>query len=300
MLRSDGWLSSSDGVNVYYQCWLPQSSVTAVVAMVHGLGSHSGWFRELAYPLVAHGYGVYALDLRGHGQSSGRRGYIQHWSDFRNDFHQFWQLVLARHPGLPGFALGHSLGAVVTLDYALHYPQGLPGVIAIAPAIGAVGVPPIKLAIAQLLSWIWPQFTLDTGLTAKARYNDPALAVAYDADPLRHTKGTARLATEFLKTRRWLQAHWSELTSPMLLLHGTCDPVTAPSSGRLAFAALPGADKEYREYPGAYHDLHNDLFAQAVACDIVHWLERHTAPGERFCQLQSPVAVVASATAYPA
>ena len=265
MQHSEGWLSGIDELDLYYQSWLPREPVKAVVGMVHGLGSHSSWFTNLAKPLVMQRYGVYALDLRGHGQSPGQRGHINRWTEFRGDFHQFWQLIVAHNPGLPCVALGHSLGAVIVLDYALHYPEALLGIIVLAPDVGVVGVSPLKLAIGQILSKTWPQFTLDTGLAEKTAANDPTLVFAYANDPLWHTQGTARLATEFLKTRQWIQSHLSELTTPILILQGSLAPVSVPESGRAAFKKSFSIDKVYREYPGAYHDLHNDTCAPLVS-----------------------------------
>lgn len=275
MQHTEGWLAGTNGLELYYQRWLSDCPTQAVIAMVHGLGSHSGWFMTLAQTLVTYGYGIYAIDLRGHGQSPGPRGHINDWAEFRSDLQQFWQLIQAQNPGLSCFALGHSLGAMVTLDYALHYPETLTGIITLAPAIGMVGVPPWKLAIGQILSQVWPRFTLDNGLANKLGAQDPVLMLAYSQDPLRHSKGTARLATEFLKTRHWVQLHLPQLTIPILVLQGSCDQVTSPGSSRMAFTQLPDLDKTYREYPGAHHDLHNDTCAMTVSQDILHWLANH-------------------------
>ncbi|MEO0534308.1 MAG: lysophospholipase [Cyanobacteria bacterium P01_A01_bin.123] len=287
MQHIESWLSGIDGLDLYYQSWFPDQHVKAIIGIVHGLGSHSGWFMRVVAPLVEQGYGVYALDLRGHGQSPGQRGFISHWEDFRGDLHQFWQLMMTQNPNLPYFALGHSLGAVIILDYALHYPEALSGIITLAPAIGSVGVSPLKLAIGQLLSWIWPQFTLNTGLAKDGGSHDPTLISAYDNDPLRHSQGTARLAAEFLKTKQWIQSHLPDLTTPILILHGSRDPVALNESGRTAFEKLPCLDKSYREYLGAYHDLHNDTCALAVSQDILFWLEQHIQPEKSVYQRRS-------------
>lgn len=287
----DGRFAATHGLELYYQSWLPQCPLKAVVGMVHGLGSHSGWFVNLVKPLVAHGYGVYSFDLRGHGQSPGQRGHINTWTEFREDFHSFWQMLQNQHPEIPCFALGHSLGGIIVLEYSLRYPKTLPGIITLAPAIGPVGVSPMKLAVGKLLSWSWPRFTLDTGLDQNGGSRDRAIITAYESDRLRHTKGTARLATEFLKTRQWVQTKLPDLTAPILILHGSHDSVTLPESGRLAFERLQMLDKEYREYPQAYHDLHNDICAPRVFQDILHWLERHTNVDLRFCPLQGSTTV---------
>ena len=44
------------------------------VALVHGLGEHSGRYERLAGRFTDAGFAVWAIDLRGHGQSPGARG----------------------------------------------------------------------------------------------------------------------------------------------------------------------------------------------------------------------------------
>lgn len=286
MHHIQGWFSGSQGLELYYQRWQPQGDPKGSVALVHGLGSHSAWFVNLISPLVESGYCVYAYDLRGHGRSPGQQGHIDHWAQYRDDFHHFYQLIRAHQPTLPCFVLGHSLGGIIVLDYALHYPGALSGVIIIAPAIGNVGVPTLKLALGRLLSWICPRFSLDTGLDRQGGSRDPAIVKAYELDPLRHTRGTARLATEFLRTRQWLSDRLCQLTMPMLVLQGGGDPVVSPDSVRQMFDHIQTTDKEYHEYPDAYHDLHNDRCAAIVVQDILDWLERHTQTDSRFCFVQ--------------
>lgn len=275
MQHLEGSFTSIDGLNLYYQSWHPLTETKAALGIVHGLGSHSGLFDNLVNALVPCGYAVYGLDLRGHGRSPGQRGYINHWAEFRADFGSFWQLMINQNQTLPCFVLGHSLGAVIILDYALRYPQSIPGIIAIAPALKPVGVPPIRVKIGQILSWVLPRFTLNTGIPQNAGSRNAEMIAAYLNDSLRHTKGTARLVTEFFKTTQWIQAHLTDLRNPILTLHGSQDLVALPESSQLLFEQISILDKEYREYPGGYHDLHNDTHVEQVIVDIASWLDRH-------------------------
>ncbi|MBW4522053.1 MAG: lysophospholipase [Scytolyngbya sp. HA4215-MV1] len=284
-LQVEGTFPGADGLELYYRSWHPPVPPQAVLGIVHGLGSHSGWFDSIGEALLPRGYGVYGFDLRGHGRSPGQRGHIRHWAEFRADFDHFWQLMHRQHPHLPCFVLGHSLGAIIVLDDALRTPQRLSGIIAMAPALTPVGVPPLRLAIGRLLSQVYPRFTLNSGISKSAGSHDPAIVAAYLNDPLRHTKGTARLATEFLQTVRWIQTHLQRLQTPILILHGSDDGVALPASSRWLFEQISFMDKEYREYPGGYHDLHNDLEAPLVAADIANWLDRHVRGERPICKL---------------
>lgn len=283
----EGTFTSADGLKLYYQSWHPKRQTRAVLGIVHGLGSHSGRFEKVASQLVPFGYSVYGFDLRGHGRSPGQRGYINRWDEYRDDFGQFWKLMVAQNSVAPCFVMGHSLGAIVVLDYALTYPGTVPGIIAMAPALKPIGVPPVRLMLGKLLSLVWPRFSLDTGIPQNAGSHDPTVLADYLSDPLRHRQGTARLVTEFFRTTNLIQVRLSGLQSAILALHGSDDSVALPECSRFLFESVPVIDKEYREYPGGYHDLHDDTIAQQVLNDLSNWLERHVNGELSFCHLRT-------------
>lgn len=281
-LRTEGFFSGWNQTPLFYQCWSPSTSPQAIVALVHGLGSHSGLFDNIVQTLVPQGYIVYGLDLRGHGRSPGQRGYINSWDEFRGDLDCFLDHIIDTHAqdqNRPLFLIGHSLGGVISLDYTIRKPEALAGMVAIAPALGCVGVPPLKLQIGKILSQIWPGFTLSTGLDHTAASRDPAILVRYKNDPLRHTKGTARLATEFMNTTRWIHSHAPRLACPLLILHGSNDQVALPEGSERFFNTVRFPNKTRYEYEGGYHDLHNDTNFPTVLRDLVNWLQ---------CQVSAP------------
>jgi alpha-beta hydrolase superfamily lysophospholipase len=285
MLHAEGTFTGKNGLMLYFQSWQPLEPPKAVLGIVHGLGSHSGLFGNVVDAIVEQGYAVYGIDLRGHGRSAGQRGYINRWTELREDFDRLRQFVTIHHRGLPYFAMGHSLGSIVVLDYALRHPNHLSGLVMMAPPLKQAGVPPLRLAIGQVFSWIYPRFSLNTGIPQTASSRNPEVIAAYASDPLRHTKGTARLVTEYFKTIEYIQTHLHRLQTPVLTLHGTEDIVALPESSDLLFEQLQVTDKEYRSYPGAFHDLHNDVNYQQVVNDLLNWLERHVAGNLNLCQL---------------
>lgn len=276
--RQEGTFNSVGGVDLYYQHWHSPGPTQAVLAIVHGLGSHSGHFKNLVQHLVPHGYRLYSFDLRGHGRSPGQRGYIHSWTEFREDLRYFLHLIDDRESGHPYFLLGHSLGAVIAMDYALRFPDGLQGIIATAMPAGKVGVNPLKMAIGQVLSQIWPRFTMKTGLDQSTSSRNPEVVATFTQDPLRHVQGTARLVTEFSATIRWLQDHAAELSVPLLMLHGGADRIALPEGSQALFQQVQWPDKERREYAAGYHDVHNDLNYREVMADIGQWLAQHLDP----------------------
>jgi alpha-beta hydrolase superfamily lysophospholipase len=246
-----------------------------VLVIVHGFGEHSGRYMNVVNHLVPKGYAIYALDHRGHGRSPGPRGYINSWEEFREDVRAFVRRVAEREMGRPLFLMGHSMGGLIVLEYALHYPEGLKGVVASGPALAQVGVSPALMGMARVLSRIWPRFAMDTGLDATSISRDPEVVAAYQADPLVHSIGTARLGTEMTRAMLWTHEHAREWQLPLLIIHGSADRLVPPEGSHRFFENVPVADKEHIEYEGGYHEPHNDTHRAQVLADLERWLERH-------------------------
>ncbi|BAY62701.1 alpha/beta hydrolase fold protein [Calothrix brevissima NIES-22] len=263
---------------LYYQSWLPEGKFKAILVIVHGLGAHSSRFGNIIEQLLPKEYAIYAFDMRGNGRSPGQRGYINSWAEFREDLRIFIELIHNKYPDYPIFIMGHSLGGVVVLDYILRHPQEaktLKGAIALAPAIGKVGVSQFRLRLGKLLSRIWPQFSLSTGIDLSTASRDEKVLAAYSTDPLRHTLGTARLATEYFATVDWIYSHANEWQLPLLILHGGADKVALPEGSDIFYKLVNYKDKQRVVYPGAYHELQSDINYREVITDLENWLEKH-------------------------
>ncbi|MEH2263410.1 alpha/beta hydrolase [Nostoc sp.] len=277
----EGRFQGVGGLDLYYQRWHPQGKVRAILTIVHGLGGHSDRYSNIIQHLIPKQYAIYALDLRGHGRSPGQQGYISAWSEFREDLGAFLQLIQTQNPGCPIFLLGHSLGGVIVLDYILRCPQQasvLQGAIALAPTLGKVGISPIRVLLGKMLSRVWPRFTLNTGIDISAGSRDPQVLAGIAQDTLRHTLGTARLATEFFATVDWINAKAGDWQLPLLILHGSADRVALPAGSEIFYQRINYTDKLRIEYPGAYHEIQRDLNYREVMVDLEDWLERHLAP----------------------
>ncbi len=273
-----GYFSGKRLHSLYYQAWCSNQAPQAAIVIVHGLGCHSGTFTTAVHYFIHQGYAVYALDLRGHGRSAGQRGYIDAWSDFREDFQAFVQLVTDQQRDIPIFAWGHSLGSLVVLDYVLRCSHPLQGILISGLPMGKVGVSRVKLAIARLLSRIWPRFSLNTGIDPAINTRSLAALWQHAHDPLRHTRGTARLTTEVFRIQAELQRHVADFDIPVLIFHGGSDQTAPAIGGQAFFQALGCADKKWREYEGMYHDLHTDLNNTMVLTDMHHWLKQRLQP----------------------
>ncbi len=276
MKHNEGTFNGFGGMDLYTQSWLPDETPKAAVALIHGLGEHSGRYPHVVNHLVSRGFAIYSFDHRGHGRSAQKLcAHVNDWAEYRSDVHAFLQMVRQQAAGLPLFLLGHSMGGLIVLNYTLHHPEGLQGVIASAPAVGAVDANPLLLFVGRILSKLKPDFAIESQLDANVISRDPAEVRAYVEDPLVTSKVSARWSTEFTAAIDWTRDHAAEFQLPLLIIHGSADKLVPPEGSRIFFDKVPQPDKQRIVYDGGYHENHNDIHYEQVTADLAQWLEAH-------------------------
>jgi alpha-beta hydrolase superfamily lysophospholipase len=170
------------------------------------------------------------------------------------------------------------LGGVLALNYAIRYPEGLAGLIASAPLLSQPNVAAWLNTVSTIMSRFKGDFSMDTGIKPETLSRDPAEVARYGQDPYVHGRASARLGTELRAAQAWTQAHAGDLLVPLLLYHGTSDPLVPIDGSRTFFANVKEIDKTFVEWPGGYHESHNDLHRAEVFATVTGWLERHISP----------------------
>ncbi len=249
----------------------------ALVAIVHGLGEHSGRYAALAGELVSSRYTVVALDLPGHGEASGPRGHIESWTQLRDQIVPSMFTASRGLPNqpmdLPAVLLGHSMGAVVALDYALEHPKDLVGVVASAPGLRSAPPPMWKMALGNVARMAAPTAAFAHGLDESGMSRDQEVLDWRKNDPRMHDKISPKLYFQFLAARERVMAGARNLQVPTLLLHGTADRVVDPKATLEFNAAAPHGISRLITYPDVYHELFNDLGREQAIKDLLGWLE---------------------------
>jgi alpha-beta hydrolase superfamily lysophospholipase len=264
-------LLGKGGLQIFMRTWRPAAKARAVVAIVHGFNSHSGYYTWVAAQLVASGFVVYALDLRGRGQSDGERFYIDSFSDYQSDVHTMMDAVKSREPGLPVFLLGHSAGGVISAVYALEHQADLAGFICESFAF-QVPAPDFVLAVIKGVSHLAPHAHV-LRLKNEDFSRDPAVVKAMNEDPLiaDEVQPTHTVA-EMVKADERLKQEFPMMKLPLFILHGTLDKATKPSGSQFFYDQAASKDKTLKLYEGYFHDLLNDLDKEAVMEDVKNWL----------------------------
>jgi alpha-beta hydrolase superfamily lysophospholipase len=271
---------NADGghVKLYYQCWCPPEEARSVIVAVHGVGGHSGLYTEVAQWLAAHGHAIFAPDLRGHGRSGGLRGHADDWGQIRGDIGRFVAWVQEEEPDLPLFLYAHSMGTIVGLDYVLHRPEGIRGLIISAAPLGEFDVSSFVVAAGRVASQIWPRMKLNSGagnLDIHDATRVEEVVTRYLADPMNIRVATVRLADEFLRTIDYINEHAGDLHLPLLMIHGGEDEISPIEPAHRFFEGVASEDKHWDVYPGVYHQVHWGPDRIRILDDIRGWIVQH-------------------------
>lgn len=118
-------------LNLYHR--EAEAEAIGVVQINHGLAEHSARYARFASELARAGFHVYAQDHRGHGGTvvSNTPRQMFAWKDGADkviaDIDMVHDLIAGQHPDLPVIAFGHSMGGLITLNYAMKHAQRLAG-----------------------------------------------------------------------------------------------------------------------------------------------------------------------------
>lgn len=250
----------------------PVESPRAVLTLVHGQGEHIGRYAPMARWYNEQNIAVLGYDHQGYGKSAGRRGHAQNLRVLLDDMEQALAETRRLYPGVPHFLYGHSLGGNLVLNLLLRRQPPVSGVIASGPWIRlAFPAPVLKILAGRLLHNIVPAIRLPNGLAVHFLSRDPFVVEAYQNDPLVHNQLSIGAGIDLLDASIWLDRFGGPTPAPLLLQHGGADKITSAPATRELAARLRG-DVTCVEWPGLYHEIHNEPEKEDVFHFTLNWM----------------------------
>ena len=295
---------SSDGKNtIYSEIYTPKNvPARAIVQLAHGMIDYTGRYTALASFLCSRGIIFAGNHHLGHGKSVSDPddyGYFAQKDGYKlviEDVHTMNKHLRKSYPNLPIILLGHSMGSFISRLYVAEYPSTVSGVI-----IHGTGGPNPLVGVGKLLAKLIKSFygprhrselinTMAFGsYTSKYPKEEGHnawltrdLSKVADRDTNEFTSfkftvsGYIDLFT-FLGAcngKSWFKGYPKEL--PTLIMSGDMDPVGNYGKGpRYVYKQLMinGADNVHlKTYPGARHELFNEINADEVFDDMLEWI----------------------------
>lgn len=272
MLAEDHILTA-DQARLPLRVWKPDGAPRAMLLALHGFNDYSKSFEEPGKFWAARGIVTYAYDQRGFGEAPDH-GLWAGTETLVEDLRTSARLVRVRHPGIPLYLVGESMGAAIILAaLGTDNPPAADGVVLAAPAVrGWRAMPWYQRGALSFAAYTMPWVTV-TGRGFKVRPSDNIeMLRGLGRDPL-VIKETRFDAVHGLVTVMddALEAA-PRLSVPALVLYGKTEDLV-PRNGREVLLDNLPADGDWRlaEYADGYHMLLRDLKAEVVLSDIAAW-----------------------------
>ena len=279
----NGTFVSNDGAKLPVRSWLPQfKSPHAVIIALHGFNDYSNFFDTPGSYFANEGIISYAYDQRGFGRSP-HRGYWAGTRIYTKDLKIFTQLIHNRHPKLPIFILGNSMGGAIALSaFKDGNPSSVKGIILSAPALWNRNSMPIYQHWAlDILAHTIPWLTL-TGRGLKKIPSNNFEMLRNLSDDKIIIKRT-RIDTIYGLTN--LMDHAVDSISKFkirsLILYGQKDEIIPAGPTFKAFLKilkLNNSRQKIALYKDSYHMILRDLQAHKIFNDINSWILNYNKP----------------------
>ncbi len=273
MAEETGFFVGERSQQIFYRLWQPSVDARALIVLAHGAAEHSGRYHYLAEYFLNQGYAVAALDHSGHGHSDGRPGHIDHFADHVSNLSHFTALLKDIVPPMPWILLGHSMGGLIAARLLLDGPENFQACVLSAPAIMTDLTPPFwQQVLIRLVSRLLPRLGV-LQLDAAGVSRDPEVVAAYRGDPMVYTgKLSARMVEGMFDTMLEVQSRASELSIPLLILHGDADALTSVDGSVFLLEHAGSSDKTLQRYAELFHEIFNEPEKDRVLADVSSWL----------------------------
>jgi len=269
-------LLARDGAILALETWMPDSPPVAAVLALHGFSDYAAGFRMPGAAWAGSGIAVYAYDQRGFGRSP-ERGRWAGSDAYVADAADAASLLRARHPGIPLFILGESMGGAVAMVAAGR--GALPpvdGLILVAPAVrGSAALGPVATTLLKLVAHSLPWLSGPTGAPGLRPTDNHEVLRAWARDRLILHHPRVDMAWGLVGLMDEAVAAAPRLDLPLLLLVGARDIFVPGGAMARLIADLPPADPARRRiavYETGWHMLLRDLEAARVRGDVAHWI----------------------------
>jgi len=299
--------STADGLDLYAVCWSPSGMIKTrgVVQIVHGMAEHKERYKPFAEYLTGEGFAVYIHDVRGHGESAGsieNQGYFaekEGWMKAVDDIHRLGEKAREETSGLPFFLFGHSMGSLMARSYVIaHSNNTLAGMVLSGTSSGKGALEDVGLflsAVQKLFKGPRHPSRVHHNLTFGA-FNKPfepgrtafdwltrdeSVVDAYIDDPCCGAVFSCGFYSDLITGVKFISKR-DNITRmrkdlPILLLSGEMDPVGGNTEGvkkvASAFREAGCTDVTVLFYPGARHEILNEINRRDVYQDITGWLK---------------------------
>ena len=266
----------NDGIRLPLRQWGPKLFPRFVVLALHGFNDYSNAFEKPAAYWAKFGVTTYAYDQRGFGGAP----FAGHWHgapSLTADFIRIAHIIRLKHPDVPLFLLGESMGgAVIIAASAQHSLPSHDGIILIAPAIwGRAAMPAWQEGALWILTRFAPGLRVSGGGFGRKPSDNLSMLRQLSTDKKIIKRTRIDAVNGLVDLMDMALSGAKKLKGPALILYGKQEDIIPGKARLLLKMRLLNRSSNIfiKEYESGYHMLLRDLNAEVVWNDIFDWMK---------------------------
>ena len=284
--------AADDGKRLPFSQWpgadesLPEKPESIFIC-VHGLSGAADDFVTLGEHFEKRGFVVYAMEVRGQGNDPDKaaHGDIRSSELWIDDLYAFTRMIKRRHPGIPVFWFGESMGALISIHALARAADMASDVLPISGLILTSPVTSIRHKIPvwkevplRLVMRIAPGFrvSLESLGSREVREQNVTSTTTHreqmEKTPHYVETFTFRLFRELESLIDSSHTAGAQLNDPVLLFYTPNDVFTSKEGVEAFFEDVSTDDKSKVFYPDSFHLILHDKDRGKVLQEVEDWV----------------------------
>lgn len=255
---------------------------STIVVHIHGMGSHFQATNTNEFNKHDIGKRIailmphiksYAIELRGHGKSTGLKGHVNSFNEFISDLNILIDHINKIHVNIPIYLIGESMGGAVAIKYCILNKDKIKGLILLAPMCGLVEkLIPSYIAMTTMigLSYMFPRWKyIEYKTIVDSHHNND---IYQYNDLLR-----LGIARECYYAMVWIDANKHKCVVPLIIFHSKTDRLTCIDTSRSFIDKCNSTNKQLVELDNSNHTVlfpvtENDIIPTRIMLRIKEWI----------------------------
>lgn len=250
-MYEENYLKSGDGTALFCRFWKVENPEASVL-LIHGYTDHSGRYEKTAREFNARNISVFSFDLRGHGKSEGEKTTISSFEEYLEDVE-----AVAKEINGSFNILGHSMGGLITVKYALKNPSKIDGLFLSAPSlIQNASASKFKIKMVLFLSNLLAKKRSKIKINPEFLSTEQVVINEYMNDSYVNNLGANwKFLGELMRTMNSIPGSVSKLEVPVMIFHDKEDKLANVRGSQLLIDKCNSKEKSLTLVNNRGHEL---------------------------------------------
>ncbi|MCE9596396.1 MAG: lysophospholipase [Spirochaetia bacterium] len=270
-------IKAQDGLKLTGTIWEPKRP-KQLLLWIHGFAEHRRRYAHFAKWMNEERVAFAAIDVRGHGDSEGRRGHVSDFSEYSLDCSTFLHWARQNFSKLPTTLGSHSHGGLIAARFLEENPSPIKLKCAVFSA-PFLGLPPDfpnwKRNMGNFVARIAPTLSIPTGIDSNLLTHDQKIAQLYANDPTVFKTATSGWFSEVTLAHSRALSRAPLIKLPAIVLQGMADRIVNIDASRRFYEDIGSEKKFWVPYPGLYHEILNETSRLKVYEEIFKFIKKY-------------------------